>query len=62
MKKLCLIRPAHKTDHPMGTESTASLDTYVNYHSAQTRRDKWEKGSVNEERKRTRTGEKGEIR
>lgn len=27
MKKLCLIRPTHKTDHPMGTESTASLDT-----------------------------------
>lgn len=23
MKKLCLIRPTHKTDHPMGTESTA---------------------------------------
>lgn len=27
MKKLCLIRPAHKTDHPMGTESAGSIDT-----------------------------------
>lgn len=26
MKRLCLIRPTHKAGHPMGTESTGSLD------------------------------------
>lgn len=26
MKRLCLIRPTHKAGHPMGTESTSSLD------------------------------------
>lgn len=56
MKKLCLIRPTHKTDHPMGTESAGSIDTLSPIIIL------LRQGETNGKRNRTETTEKREIK
>lgn len=55
MKKLCLIRPTHKTDHPMGTESAGTIHTLTPVITL------FRQGETNGKRDRTETREKIEI-